>query len=207
MAAAFEAFLSAIGPARPFVLAGHSQGSAHVARLILDRLRDAGLRRRLVVAYAPGYPIPADAPYPVPACRAPDQTGCLASWNAFTRRRYIPPFFRNVPTYGASGWARLEGRPALCTSPARWFDGPLRGYLGGFYRVKARGPRLRPSITEAVCRDGWLVIDAPKDERFSEVLMSGGWYHVYEYALFWAAIRANVAERIGAYAFRSEPRP
>ena len=54
VASAFEAFLRCAGT-RPFFLAGHSQGSIIIVRLLKERVaKDDGLKGRLVGAYAPG---------------------------------------------------------------------------------------------------------------------------------------------------------
>ena len=126
VAAAFDAFIGAIGPDRPIVLAGHSQGSAHLLRLLSERFRGTPLTSRLVVAYAPGYPVPLDSvtrgDFGVPACSAREAVGCLSSWNVSTRKRYIPEFFKRVPIFGPMGTTRLHDRPMLCDSPLDWSD-------------------------------------------------------------------------------------
>ena len=89
--AAFRFFLERYSRGRPFILAGHSQGSVLAARLLEQEIAGSGLSERLVAAYLIGGPIN-DAPGPgVPACAAPEQTGCLVAWNArgprFARQR------------------------------------------------------------------------------------------------------------------------
>ena len=51
VARAFEAFLAAIGPEQPFILAGHSQGSLHGAQLLREEIAGTPLEARLVAAY------------------------------------------------------------------------------------------------------------------------------------------------------------
>ena len=205
VAAAFAAFLDDIGPERPIIIAGHSQGSAHAVRLIIETFGAPDLRRRLVVAYAPGYPVPTAtlrAPgFPLGACATRSETACIASWNAIGARHFIPGFFERVPVSEPAGTRRHDGGEIVCTNPLDWLARrPARGYLGGFYRTAPGHSGLVPSVQGATCgSEGWLTIEDPADERFTEVMMSRGWYHVYEYALFWEAIRANVAERIAAF--------
>ena len=63
-----------VGDARPFILAGHSQGALHALRLLRERVAaKPALRRRLVAAYLVGAPIysvdlalPAEQGGPVP---------------------------------------------------------------------------------------------------------------------------------------------
>jgi predicted alpha/beta-fold hydrolase len=52
---AFANFLHRIGGTRPFVLAGHSQGSHHLLRLLVETVdADPALAQRLVCAYLVG---------------------------------------------------------------------------------------------------------------------------------------------------------
>lgn len=55
--AAFDAFRAAIPADKPIILAGHSQGSLHLVRLLHDRVAGKPLARRIVAAYAVGWPI------------------------------------------------------------------------------------------------------------------------------------------------------
>ena len=84
VAAAFEAFLEA-SPERPLVLAGFSQGSEHVIRLVRDYFGDDGLRERLVAAYAIGWRLTAEecaaTPWLLAAC-GPDDTGVVVAFNS-----------------------------------------------------------------------------------------------------------------------------
>ena len=82
--AAFDAFLDTQPPGKPIILAGHSQGSLHLSRLLIDR-RDA-LKGRLVAAYVVGWPLSAMADLPATGlspCAAPDEVGCVLSWQSF----------------------------------------------------------------------------------------------------------------------------
>lgn len=203
--AAFDAFLTESGPERPIVLAAHSQGSAHLQRLVAERFREAALRRRLVVAYAPGYPLPKDLfaeGASIPFCTMDNDTSCLASWNAVEQDHYMPRFFKDVPVYENGAYSRLNGRAPACANPASWgrrAGMQQLGYLGGFFQIDEQGPALSPAIRSAGCHEGWLIIKKPSDQRFRQVMMSGGWYHVYEYALFWKSLRNNVSTRLKSY--------
>ena len=82
VAAAFDAFLAASGAARPLFLAGHSQGSILVARLLRERVAgDAALKARLVGAYLPGLALFATTAPPFPLANAPGSVGAVACWN------------------------------------------------------------------------------------------------------------------------------
>ena len=53
---AFTQFLKEAGD-RPIILAGHSQGALHIARLLRDRVANTPLAKRIVAAYVVGWPV------------------------------------------------------------------------------------------------------------------------------------------------------
>ena len=56
---AFDYYLAKENAGRSFIIAGHSQGSMHVTRLLRERMVENGdLRRRLVAAYVVGASLP-----------------------------------------------------------------------------------------------------------------------------------------------------
>jgi hypothetical protein len=89
---AFDYFLShynkdADNNPRPFILAGHSQGSNLLLMLLKRRFSDAALRERMVAAYVIGWSITADDMSNHPAlsqlgiCGSREQTGCIITYN------------------------------------------------------------------------------------------------------------------------------
>ena len=72
---------------RPFILAGHSQGSNLLLMLLERRFSDAALREHLVAAYVIGWSVTADdlSTYPALAqlgiCSSKAQTGCVVTYN------------------------------------------------------------------------------------------------------------------------------
>src|SRR6185312_11558493 len=82
---AFDQFLKEAGD-RPIILAGHSQGALHLVRLLRDKVAGKPIAKRIVAAYVVGWPIDTASDLPalgLPACTAPDQTGCILSWLTF----------------------------------------------------------------------------------------------------------------------------
>lgn len=127
--AGFLDYLRNYNNGRGFIMIGHSQGSAHTARLIDELVdTDASLRRRFVGAIAPG----ANIHVPigeniggmyenVPACSKPGQFGCLVAYSMYNGYPGNTPQFANV----ASGyWIYPEDRPdpasyeVVCTDPS-----------------------------------------------------------------------------------------
>src|SRR5204862_7705510 len=56
---AFDAFV-ARNSGKPFIIAGHSQGSIHLLRLIQERIAGTSLQQLLIAAYPIGAAVPAD---------------------------------------------------------------------------------------------------------------------------------------------------
>jgi hypothetical protein len=204
--AAFDTFLKAQPADRPIILAGHSQGSLHLSRLLVDR-KDA-LKNRLVAAYVVGWPLSVATDLPamgLEPCIRPDQTGCILSWQSF-RDPANPSLVTKawVGTRGLTGGER--GRDdMLCSNP-------LTGTRNGTAdRTANKGTlvpdgdfakaTLDPGQVGARCDDGFLKIygDVP---NLGPYVLPGNNYHVYDYALFWGSIRADAERRVAAWRAR-----
>ena len=76
VAAAFEQFLQE-NPERPIVLAGHSQGSHHLDKLIEEHVVGTAVERRLVAAYPIGFSVDTSNGLPVCECAPNRLSGYL----------------------------------------------------------------------------------------------------------------------------------
>ncbi len=135
--AAFRDYLAHDNGGRPFVLIGHSQGSAMLKRLLIEEIDGKPVQRRLLSAILPGVSVM--VPHgkdvggdlkTVPLCRAATHTGCVVTWGSY--RDTNPP-----PANGLFGRAPLIGTAAAgleagCTNPAKLEGGaaPLDPILG-----------------------------------------------------------------------------
>ena len=201
--AAFDAFLVAQPATTPIIVAGHSQGALHVSRLLIDRR--AALKGRLVAAYVVGWPLSVSADLPATGmapCNAPDQAWCVLSWQSFAEPANASLVLDSwVGSKAASGVDRKRG-DMLCTNP-------LNGTRDGAAAPSANLGTLVPtanlsSATLAVgqvgarCEDGFLLIDGAIP-ALGPYVLPGNNYHVYDYALFWGSIRADVERRLKAF--------
>jgi len=198
--AAFRLFLERYSRGRPFVLAGHSQGSVLAARLLEEEIAGSALKDRLVAAYLIGAPIAATPAAGVPACAGPEETGCVVSWNARG-----PHFAGSVfDSHAAGEW--------LCTNPLTWRrdEAPAgtEQNEGAVFLHASDGLPL-PGFADAQCRDGVLIVSrlgAPPRDFMSRVLdfvMGPENYHPIEYQLFYMNLRSNAEARARAYLRRS----
>jgi Protein of unknown function (DUF3089) len=206
VSAAFDEFLKSIPPSKPIILAGHSQGALHLIRLLRDRHDQLG--GRLVAAYVVGWPIDTVSDLPAlgfPGCTARDQTGCILSWLSFGD----PP----NPGLILGDWQKTKGltggerkrEDILCVNP-------LTGTANGAAPPKANpgslvpssnftSARLQPGAVGGHCDKGLLILDG-NIPPLGPFVLPGNNYHVYDYALFWAAIRQDAERRLAAWRSR-----
>ncbi|RVT39828.1 DUF3089 domain-containing protein [Sphingobium algorifonticola] len=201
VARAFETFLAA-NPDGPIVLAGHSQGSLHLLRLLKDKVAGTPLAQRIVAAYVIGWPVSLEADVPalgLPACTAKGQSGCILSWQSFAEPA-DPSAIQRVYDggQGYTGKPRM-GTRMLCINPLTGKPDSAAaaslnlGTLDG--RADEENPVLVPRAVPARCgKDGFLLIGDPPD--LGPYALPGNNYHVYDYALFWANIRVDARERL-----------
>lgn len=202
---AFDTFIRTVGPDRPLILAGHSQGALHLERLLRERVAGTPLARRVVAAYVVGWPISVASDLPrlgLPACARADQSGCILSWQSFAEPADPSLILDTFDTTTGFTGAPRKGSAILCTNP-------LTGTLGGNAPASANLGTLLPSAdlstativagrVPARCADrGILLIGEPP--QVGQYVLPGNNYHVYDYSLFWANIRADAGRRLAAY--------
>lgn len=89
---AFEYYLEHFNGGRPIIIAAHSQGTVHAARLLREYFEGKNLFNRLVCAYLPGMPVPDEYYTALPVCKDSLTTGCYCSWRSF-KKGYTEPVF------------------------------------------------------------------------------------------------------------------
>lgn len=201
---AFDTFMAA-NPARPVILAGHSQGSLHLLRLMRDR-KDA-LQDRLVAAYIAGWPVDAKADLPAmgaPVCSRPEQTRCVMSWQSFADPANPDLVLRAwVGTKGLTGAKRARNQ-MICTNPLSGGLTPAPAAANQGTLVpdgELSSAILQQGLIGARCDDGFLLIEGEVPDMGRYVL-PGNNYHVYDYALWWGSIRADAQRRLSAWQAR-----
>ncbi len=203
--AAFDEFVARAAPDRPIVLAGHSQGAFHLRRLIAERVAGQPLASRVAAVYAIGWPVATDHDLPrmgLPACTAPDQPGCVASWLSFGEPYDAEAMAKSMARYKGLDGANLTGARFLCWNPLTGTIGgsaPASANLGTLVpRDSLKDGTIKPAYTPASCRaDGTLSLGgAPKMGLY---VLPGNNYHVYDVPLFWENLRADYARRVAAW--------
>jgi hypothetical protein len=207
--AAFDLFLERAPRDRPIILAGHSQGSLHLTRLLQDRIVGKPAARRVVAAYVVGWPISITADLPalgLPACETREQARCILSWQSFAEPA-DPKMVTDVydASVGPTGIPRA-GSPMLCVNPAtglRSGEAPSEANLGMLVpnQELTDGKLTLPAVPARCDVRGFLLI-GENGPDLGPYVLPGNNYHVYDYALFWMNIRADAAARLAAFARR-----
>jgi len=205
VAMAFDQFVKEAGD-RPIILAGHSQGALHLTRLLRDRVAGTPLAGRIVAAYVVGWPVSKSADLPrmgLPECTAADQPGCILSWQSFAEPA-DPSLILDTfdATSGFTGASR-RGTAMVCTNPLTGTAGaaaPATTNLGTLFpSADLSTATIQAGRVAARCdgRGLLLIGDGPE---LGPYVLPGNNYHVFDYSLFWANVRADAERRLKAFA-------
>ncbi|MFP3944191.1 MAG: DUF3089 domain-containing protein [Alphaproteobacteria bacterium] len=205
---AFRHYLENWNDGRPVILAGHSQGARHLLHLLEAEVAGTPLEDRLVAAYVVGFGIPESklgaSLGSIGVCDTPGETGCLTGWTTIAEGG-SDARYRNQMVLAADGEYRANGEtPRVCVNPLSWkTDGAMVETEEPLAIPFTEGleplPEARPVIRRAQCRDGALWINRPGPSQYNERVFEGQDYHVYDYALFYMAIRENAIRRVESF--------
>ena len=112
--AAFDYYIEHFNKGRPFILAGHSQGSNVMVNVLAQYMgRHPDVYRRMIVAYVIGYSVTADYLAKNPELRfasGPDDTGVIVSYNtvAPTLKMPDPVVWPGAMVINPITWTRTE---------------------------------------------------------------------------------------------------
>lgn len=190
---------------RPFIIAGHSQGSA-ITRLVLKKYfkEHPDYYKRMIAAYVIGYSITKDdlKAYPhLKFATGESDTGVIISWNTEGKENVEG----NIKTA-----VLLPG--AMSINPLNWkLDdtyAPASENLGSLTENKETGePEIADIGADAqiVLSRGTVVTKAkpdPMPEEAAKITLQyfgPGARHDNDYTFYYNNIKANVAKRIAAY--------
>ena len=204
VAAAFDEFVREAGD-KPIILAGHSQGALHLERLLAEKVAGKSIAKRVVAAYVVGWPIDTQSDLPalgLPACTSPSEAGCILSWMSFGEPANADLILDDwSKTRGLAGGQRSSDY-VLCVNPLTGTENaaaPPQANPGTLVPTPGlRSAALTPHLVGARCSKGLLLIDGTIPPLGPYVL-PGNNYHVYDYALFWAAVRGDAARRLASW--------
>ncbi len=206
VARAFEYYLKHLNNGRPFILAGHSQGSMVIIQLLRDYLKDADLQKRMVAAYPIGYSVTKKdlKSYPwIKLAQGETDTGVVITFNTQAEDAGPSPVL-------------LEG--AVAINPLNWkTDGTpasRKGHKGAVFFDDATGEviaRIPHFAAAYVDTDSGALIATDTQENESDKVdfehmgrWSKGVYHRFDYAIWYNNLKENVKKRIDAYLNKKE---
>ncbi len=203
--AAFDEFLKEVGPNRPIILAGHSQGALHLERLLRERVAGRPLAKRIVAAYVVGWPISKTNDLPalgLPECATAEQAGCILSWQSFAEPA-DPSMITDVydATIGFDGKPRKD-TDMVCTNPITGTPdaaAEAKDNLGTLIPSKDLGSATLgvPGVPAKCFGPGLLSIGEPVN--LGGYVLPGNNYHVFDYSMFWVNVRNDAARRFATF--------
>lgn len=230
---AFDYYLQHENNGRPFILAGHSQGSLHLFRLLEEKIDNTPLAQKMVAAYPLGFRLPMDkfeegVFKTLKPNNAATDIGVIIAWDTYLKTATISEdaveIWYSTPD-GTGRWENRFGKIPLTVNPLSWkrtteiiaanqnlgavhFE-TNRKKLFDFVHVMGDEPLgietiglsapYKAEVGTQVGGDGFLLISKPVNKLFRKLLLPGGNYHNYDYALFYMNIRQNVEERVAIY--------
>ena len=223
--AAFLYFLEVTGD-RPIVLGSHSQGSFHMARLIMEEVANKIVMNRLVGIYAIGHSLPealVDKLDDIKVCNTPTQISRLVTWDAHEADR-SPSSWEEKNTsrfWNGDAYKGFGESSTICVNPITWrTDGKISKkaqHLGSVIsqsKALAIGSPLPDPIggtVSARCAQGlelnWLWINGDRHPALRSPFpwsLFGRNLHGMDYGLFWADIRENAMNRTSTFIAESK---
>lgn len=193
--AAFNYYLDHFNKGRPFILAGHSQGS-NVLLFILSEIKDRPeVLNRMVAAYVIGFSVTKDYLHknaPLRFATGPDDTGVIISYNTEAEGVTQSPVVRPG---------------SLAINPISWTldetEAPKESSLGSIMLITATLADLTPVMNFASAKvdtaRGVVVCKSVDISKFAMPGWPAGVYHTYDYPFYFYDIRANAQNRVEHY--------
>lgn len=188
---AFEYFDKHISRGRPFIIAGHSQGSRMLAHLLKQKFNNTALSKRLIAAYLIGYCLTRQEvlahPWLKPA-KTDGDTGIIITYN----------------TQAASGLKNpvCSGK-AVCINPLNWSHAPAAKELNEgavfFDRYGAPIKTINHFTSAHIDENGLLITPDADISVYSSDIFEKGIFHVYDYDFFFNNLKSNAALRLKNY--------
>ena len=197
--AALDYYFENYNDGRPFIIAGHSQGSAIISLVLKDYFKEHPDRlERMVAAYMVGFSITKDELEANPHLKfatGEDDTGVVVSWHTEGPK--------NVEQ-NASTPVLLSG--GISINPLNWkLDdtyAPASENKGSLVIDEKAGEVVIRDIgadAQVVPSRGTVVTNADTTPREAAELFGPQGYHEDDYALFFNNVKENVAKRIETY--------
>lgn len=180
---AFKYFLEYYNNGRPFIIAGHSQGTHHTRRLLRELIDTTELKDRMVAAYVIGFAVTDTMYENIKVCSSPNETGCFVSWMSFSEG-YQPTgtWFKSTQSVNPLTWTTDTSNVVVKDYTATVVFNPK----------KVRTRKMEVQIKNLGGKVLWVDTKAPWFRLLKNL-------HVADYGLFYLDIRDNVKTRIESF--------
>jgi hypothetical protein len=207
---AFQHYLDHDRKGRPFIVAGHSQGSYHAVRLLEEMVDDTPLVQDMVAGYlignaaaTPSDKYEASFKYIRPADGEIDFGGKIITWNTTRSHKKKLFYFQNDLIPYASGFECNKGKVFPGINPLNWrtdntfADSTYHTAAVQFARKPHKFNKVSHKVVGGSLENGKIVVNRPNKPY--KTLVPTKDLHVLDYNLFYGNIRENVAKRTEAY--------
>ena len=190
---AFDFYITNLNKGRPFILAGHSQGSETLINLMKDKFDKPELMNKLVASYLIGYSVTDDD---LAQCswlkiaESDDDIGVIITYNTQSESATNSPVLL---------------RNANCVNPLNWKNtnkyAPKEMNSGAiFFKDNGEIDSIVPQFTDAwIGENGALIVGTPNIQIYSTSGFPEGVYHKYDYSFFFNNLMENVDARVNTY--------
>jgi alpha/beta superfamily hydrolase len=190
---AFDYYIDNLNNGRPFILAGHSQGSMVLIQVMKDRFNKPELMNKLVAAYIIGYSVTDDD---LAQCKwlkiaeSADDIGTIITYNTQSEFATGSPVL--LPN-------------ANCVTPLNWKNtseyAPKEMNLGAvFFNNNGTVDTIVAQYTDAwIDERGALAVNPPNVDTLSIGSFPTGVFHKYDYSFFFNNLKENVGVRVNSF--------
>jgi len=203
---AFDYYINNMNDGKPFILAGHSQGSNLIANLLSGYMKDhPEVYKRMVAAYVIGFSVTGDYLQQNPQLQlasGPDDTGVIVSYNT------------EAPVMKANNPVTMPGGIAI--NPITWTRSealvPATQNLGGIEVDPQTGEAVLDASGNLVkvqnyadaqvnFQRGVVICSTADPSQLApgNPMLAAGIYHMYDYPLYFFDIRANAENRVARF--------
>jgi hypothetical protein len=180
---AFQYYLDHYNHGRPFIIAGHSQGTHHTRRLLKEMIDGTALQRQMVAAYVIGFGVNNDMYQELRFCEGEEDTGCIISYMSY-REGYVPSgdFHAGTQSLNPLSW-----KHDTTTVTVEDYSGTV---VFNPKRIRSRTISVR--MVDQRGEILWVKTKAPWFRLMKNL-------HVADYGLFYMSLRENAKKRTEAF--------
>ena len=183
---AFVYYLNNYNHGRPVIIASHSQGTLHAARLLKEFFEDKPLMDKLVCAYIIGLAVPDNYFSVLAPCKDASATGCFVTWRSFKSG------------YEGGDFITQENFKVVVINPLTWTNDS--SFVSSSYNKGGVLKNFNKVVLKVVSAQVHKnILWTSKPNVPGKFLLIQKNYHIGDINLFYVNIRENVATRISAY--------